>query len=148
MNGCQFEQKSFTVPTATQKVLDLCECGIPITDQTYKVNRRYVCKACWESIPSKGFGAAIDTFNPYYDKQLGCEVSSVRQKVRLLERKGLHYSEDNPKVRELSRLTHEYSRNGKIVATKEFESVSRGLAKRDLHERIDKDIERRYGRKG
>lgn len=93
----------------------------------------------------------VDSFNAYYDNQLGAFISSNRQRERLMKKKGLHYAEDNPKQREIRKMG-EYFR-GKYgdrpldqKAKREWESASRDFAKREQRERVRKGLEAQYGR--
>lgn len=136
MNGCRHAQKSFSVAMSPD-AKDFCErCGKALTT-TYKVNGDKMCKGCFDrAVPDKEIGASVDNFHPYYDQQLGCHITSVRQKVALLEKKGLHYSEDNPAFRERRKLAESYlgkdgTRSLDPRAKSEFTNITQSIARRD-----------------
>lgn len=144
MNGCRFQEKSFSVAATDLRGKDFCEeCGSMSigTTATYKYNGRKMCKSCFDNaVPDKEIGAVIDNFTPYYDQQLGCRITSIRQKVRLLEKKGLHYSEDNPKFREKRKLAESYlgkrgDRRLDEKAKREFTDVTQEIARKQYERR-------------
>lgn len=150
MNGCNWQNKSFSVALSSTQTIAKCKCGKEINPKHFH-NKKPLCDECWAKLPSKGFGCRVDNFTPYYDQQLGTHITSLRQKVRLLEKKGLHYSEDNPKVKELRKFAVSYlgsegKRRLDDRAKREFTNIAQKLTKQDLHERVDKSVEREMGR--
>ena len=113
MNGCRWQEKSFSVTATDDRGKDFCsKCTHTIDGTIYKKNGDKMCKACFDlCTPDKEFGtngADLQLRSPYYDQQLGTTITNLRQKEKLLEKKGLHYSEDNPKFRELRKMSESY----------------------------------------
>jgi hypothetical protein len=116
---------------------DFCEkCGKSIKSTTYKVNGQKLCHPCFDvKVPDKEISTNVDNFVPYFDNSLGIYITSVRQKVKLLEKKGLHYSEDNPAFREKRKLAESYlGKDGRRQldgkAKKEFTAITQNMARR------------------
>jgi len=137
MSGCNFQDKSFAVAMSDERGKDFCnKCGCSILTTTYKVNGNKMCHTCFDNaVPDKEIGARVDNFMPYYDQQLGTKITSIRQKVKLLEKRGLHYSEDNPKFRENRKLAESYlGRDGQKkldpIAKQEFTKITQKMAGR------------------
>lgn len=138
MPGCDYLNKSFSVATSRGDAKDVCEsCKATISGPNFKKNGVRMCRECFDkSTPDKEMGEfQADNFMPYYDQQLGTKITSLRQKVRLLEKKGLHYSEDNPRTRELGKMAKEYlgsqgNRQLDPKAKKEFEKITQRTARR------------------
>ena len=135
MSGCNFQDKSFSVAMRDERGKDFCEkCGKAVITTTYKVNGQKMCHSCFNhAVPDKEIGASVDNFLGYYDQSLGTHITSIRQKVRLLEQKGLHYSEDNPAFRERRKLAESYlgkdgTRKLDERAKKEFTAVTQKIA--------------------
>lgn len=137
MSGCNFQDKSFSVAMRDTRGKDFCEkCKKAILTTTYKVSGQKMCRECFDgAVPDKEIGASVDNFFAYYDQQLGTKITSIRQKVRLLEKKGLHYSEDNPAFRERRKLAESYlgkdgNRQLDERAKKEFTAVTQNIARK------------------
>ena len=137
MSGCSYMEKSFSVAASRGDSRNLCEkCDAYIKGSRYKKNGVVMCRECFDaSTPDKEIGASVDNFTPYYDQQLGTKITSLRQKVKLLEKKGLHYSEDNPKTRELCKMAKSFlgengTRQLDPKGKAEFERVSQKMARK------------------
>jgi len=145
MNGCRWQEKSFSVATAEVKPLGICDnCGIGLSAVKYVHNGKQLCQACFAKQPTlrQRLGITDFGFNTTKDKLFEfdgistfgkhIQITSKGQWKRELKKRGLTDDVDYKKPNELKQTYEEKKIDRKFIRNE----ILRELQEKGLRDKL------------